>query len=106
MAIITRTLKSGKTLDITCEGTLLTAMVDGVKVSSGGLTPIPQQLVKAASGFAKMACGNVPVTADEAHKLKSAINKGKAMIKKKMADAREYNDLMNEGGEGYTPHAY
>ena len=106
MTSITRTLKSGKTLEITCEGALLTATVDGAKVSTGGLTKIPAALASKAIGYAMMACGNVPVTAAEAKKLQSMMEDGKRAINKKIREAKAYNDLMNEGHDGYTPHAF
>ena len=114
MKIITRTLQSGKTLEISCEGTLLTATVDGKRVGSGGLTAIPAALASKTVidingkrvGYAMMACGNVPVTAEEARKLQGAIDKGRNVINRKIKSARAYNNLMNEGYEGYTPHAF
>lgn len=106
MTNITRTLKSGKTLEITCEGTLLTATVDGEKISSGGLSKMPAAMVSKAVGYAMIACGNVPVTAEEAKKLQRWIDEGKRAINKKIVAAERYNNLMNEGGEGYTPHAF
>lgn len=106
MMIITRTMKSGKILEINCEGALLTATLDGEKVSSGGLTNIPANLTAKTAGYAMMACGNVPVTREEVRKLRSAIDSGKREINKKIAKAKAYNNLMNEGCDGYTPHAF
>lgn len=104
--IIKRTLSNGQLLEIFATdllyGRMLIAHVDGIKAASGGLSPLRNPI----PGYAKLACGRVPVTPAEAAALQTALGNGRKSIDKKQAAARAYNDLMNEGEEGYTPHNF
>ena len=98
--IIKRTLSNGSQLEIRhIGGVLLKAYVNGNEAASGGLA----DLRKPIEGYAKLACGKVPVTEQEASLLGEALAAGRAEIQAKQKRAKKYNDLMNEGGEGYTP---
>lgn len=104
MSLITRHLKNGRILTIDhVEGMLLQASIDGVEVATGGIGPIPSKMREKFSGFTAVACSNVPVTRREQIIIQAAIDAGRAEINKAIEKSRAYNDLMNEGGEGYTP---